>query len=318
MRITGPFQTLHQRRLFWGVLSVCCLLLLFTARIGHDRAVDRQIDATRTRALSYANGVVAKYVREDRATGDLQAPIRQRLLIALRNAVFADPSAARVRVFGADGGLRFTSDDPVRTNSTPGRNDPGMAEALRGSVSATLVREPFTFPGRGAPTDTDLVQVFVPLYLAGHAGPAGAVEVDFLLSGLRLMAAGSWPTIQLLLGLALLGCIGMAVVGWVPLRPRDTDLGRDAVANTGDEGSSITPPIASEPPAGPEPSGHAMLDDLERRVSEAEARAQEARERLAGAPAPSDAGISSDASDLRARLARAADRKRLSAAEDDR
>jgi len=94
--------------------------------------------------------------------------------------------------------------------------------ALDGEIERREARAPFTRASTGQQgPDTDLFQVFVPLRAAAGEEVVGAVQVDFLADALRSAAAGPWPSIQLALGLALLVCLGMTVVLWVPLRRAD-------------------------------------------------------------------------------------------------
>lgn len=306
MRNVGPINHAARGRLLWGGLTVVCVLGLLFARVSEDRAYDREVEAATARAQTATNEVVGRHVRQTPGTSQLRF-LRTELTIALQAEVFTDPSAARVRLFGPDASLLFATDTGIGT--TLATDDPAVLAALEGKGSTRTAREPFTLATTGERgPDTDLQQVFVPLYLADRAGTAGATEIDFLSDELRAMAAGPWPAVQLVLGIALLVCLGMAVVTWIPLRRREP---KGSIADTDVDGereaevaSGAVAPVLEEENV--DTTG-AELDELRSRLQATEEalREAEADRTLLETASKSETAFEERIAHLEARLAEA-------------
>ncbi|HEX6845170.1 MAG TPA: hypothetical protein VF235_08660, partial [Actinomycetota bacterium] len=216
MRTPRPTRGSTRRALVWSGLTLVCLLGVFGARAGQDAAHERELDAATGRAVVAAQRIADR----SGSAVDAIAPGAgvEELLVMLQAEVLTDPTVGAVRVYGADGTMRFATDRAAQAMIGERVRDGAVQEALDGEIERVEARAPFTraTTGQRGP-ETDLFRVFVPLRAAGEE-VIGAVQVDFLADELRAAAAGAWPSIQLALGLVLLVCLGVTVVLWVPLR----------------------------------------------------------------------------------------------------
>lgn len=211
MKKTDRSPSTRRGRVVWAGLAVACLVMVLVARSGQERALSDAFDASADRALAYANSVVAPRVLAEKTSPIVGVHFRELYTVA-RAEVFTDPTVARLRVWGADGLLLFSSDERKKAGVVIVSDDPGVQRAIDGEVVSQAVRLPFTWATTGAPAEeTDLLQVYTPLRIADQVAPAGAVEVDFLMDQLRDEASSPWTEIQWAFGLLLLVCAGLFV-----------------------------------------------------------------------------------------------------------
>lgn len=189
----------------WGLLALACVVMVLVARTGQHTAYTAEIDDARARGLSYANGVVTEGVSA-KPGEPLKGLVDRALFTRLQAEVFVDPTVARVRVWGADGLLLFTTDTRQRSGEIRVTDDPGINAAIEGNTFAQSVTQPFTYATTGLEGEvTDLLQTYSPLLVGDRITAAGAVQIDFLLEPLAQASESPWRTLQL--GFAFLAAV---------------------------------------------------------------------------------------------------------------
>ena len=332
-----------------GGLVLACLAVFLLAREGQNRALTDQVDGAVSRTQTYAAAVFGAGLTADSASPVAGVAIRD-LYTGIRAEIFTDHTTARVRLYDAGGTLVYDTDVLRQADLVPVAN-PNVDRSLQGETYALVVQQPFTWSTIGTSgTLTSLLEVYTPLKLADRVAPEGVVEVDYFMDQLRTDAKGVWPVVQLVVGAILLLCLAMTVLSLRRSSPPVAEMepallaapvdARDAspVAPTEDPRvGELTEKIAAlEQAVHRSEDSQAELETVRAREAALEARLNEI-ERQMHAPAPAvepEAPVTapptpaaaqedhavvegSDLSDaevneLRARLTRAAARKRPS------
>jgi len=269
----------HDRgsRFIWAGLVLACLAVFLLARGGQDRELGRQIEGAFARTEIYAAEIFGAGL-QTKGYSPVVGYTGKELAVAMRGEIFTDPTAARVRLFDESGALVYDSNVLTDAGLTQADN-PNVDRAQRGETHALIVQQPFTWSTIGASgVQTSLLQVYTPLLLSDRVGASGVVEVDFAMEELRAVSKGVWPIVQLVFGLLFLLSLAMTVLSL-----------QVQVAVAG--GSDAEARAAAAPPAAPE------------RTEPAHAHAEVA-------PAIEGGLTDAEVQDLRARLAKAAARKK--------
>jgi hypothetical protein len=211
MNVIDRFTRDRVSRPVWGVLALACLAMVVVGLQGEQRAYTRQLDATTSRSEAYAASVIVPTVHLKDG-----APVfyyRETYTKIQGEVLAADPTVARIRVWGTDGLLLFSTDNSQRTGTIEAPNDPGVQAGAMGSTYRSLVTQPFTWGTTGLPgDDTQLLQTYTPLRLATQIQPAGTVQVDYFADALRAAARDQWPTIRWTFGVLLAFCLIMTLL----------------------------------------------------------------------------------------------------------
>jgi hypothetical protein len=178
------------------LLVVLAGALVALAIVQRDRALQKEYDDAERRAELYADTVF----RNTLGPGDVATPLegsrRESLFAEVKAYVLTDPPVARIRLWGPDGTLLFSTDG---ADEPGGRStDPTISSAAEGSVQSRLAAEPLSSPptGTGHREATPLFQTFVPLRVRGSANVVGAVEVEQSAAALQERADDPWWLVQ--------------------------------------------------------------------------------------------------------------------------
>jgi hypothetical protein len=213
----------------WGLLALACVVMVLVARTGQHTAYTAEIDDARARGLSYANGVVTEGVSA-KPGEPLKGLVDRALFTRLQAEVFVDPTVARVRVWGADGLLLFTTDTRQRSGEIRITDDPGINAAIEGNTFAQSVTQPFTYATTGLEGEvTDLLQTYSPLLVGDRITAAGVVQIDFLLEPLAEASESPWRDLQLAFGFLAVVFVVLTIVSFAR-RPRVADAAMAAPA----------------------------------------------------------------------------------------
>jgi hypothetical protein len=217
MNIVDRFTRDQVSRLVWGVLALACLVMFVVGLQGEQRAYNRQLDATTRRSQVYAANVVAPVVH---VKDGKPVFFYRETYTKIQAEIFApDPSVARVRVWGTDGLLLFSTDNRQRTGVIQAPNDPGVQAGAQGATYRSLVTQSFSWATTGLPgKDVQLLQTYTPLRLATQIQPAGTVQVDYFVADLRAAARGDWPAVRWVFGVLFLVFLGMTLLSLRPSR----------------------------------------------------------------------------------------------------
>jgi hypothetical protein len=260
-----PVRPSSARR-FLLLLVVLAGGLLALSIVQRDRALQQQYEEAQDRAELYAVTVFRGLDVGDVA-GPLDGQTETDLQAEIESYVFRDPGVARLRLWGADGTLLFSTDEADAVGGTS--DDPAIAVASDGRISSRLAVERVSPrpPDEGAATSTPLFQTFAPLRVRGSTDVTGAVQVDHDAAALEDRADDPWWLVQVAASgatafLALLALIAVAVGMRRPKPPRrqDTDSSRRA-RRRGDAGWD-----------------EQEVADLRERLARATSRANEAEE----------------------------------------
>jgi hypothetical protein len=243
MNVIDRFTRDRVSRLVWGVLALACLAMFLVGVQGEQRAYTRQLDATTARSEAYSANVIAPVVHVK--DGVPVFYYREAYTKIQAEVIAVDPTVGRVRVWGTDGLLLFSTDNRQRTGTIEAPNDPGVQAASMGGTYRSLVTQTFTWATTGVPgEDTQLLQTYSPLRLATQIQPAGAVQVDYFVDALHAAARGQWPTIRWIFGVLFAICLVMTLLSLIRSRRAEPE-----VAVAGEElgaGAAVVSPAPSE------------------------------------------------------------------------
>lgn len=230
-------------RFIWTGLAVLSLVLLFVARQQEQAALTKQVDEAQSRALLYANTVLYNALRAPTVSTSLTGATYRDLYTDIQGQMFTDTRVARVRLWGADGTLLFSTDERDKIGQLRVNEDPAIVAAAKGTVSSRLTTAPFTKATTGDPgTLTDLFQTFVPLRVPDRIAVLGAVQIDQFYDSLRTAAGGPWKRAQVIL-LAL--TVLFAVLAFLSFRRRPVGIEAE-VAPTASDGVRDAPAAAAQ------------------------------------------------------------------------
>jgi hypothetical protein len=176
-------------------LVVVAGTLLALAIVQRDRALRQVYDDAQDRAELYAGTVL----RSSLSAADVARPLagdRYRSLLAEVQAIFlTDPTVARVRLWGPDGTLLFSTDDADQKGEVA--QDAAIDVAGEGDIGSRLrVEELSRSSIDSATTPTPLFQTFAPLRVRNDADVVGAVEIEQFAAALEDRADDPWSIVQ--------------------------------------------------------------------------------------------------------------------------
>ena len=322
-------------------LALFAAAALASAR--QDDAVASRLEATAAHAETGVGAVLTRVLTADEVVDPLDAADFRDLYVLLRAEVLTDPTVLRVRIWGRDGTILFSSGDRAEIGGTPGGAP--IAEVMAGATVVRDVTEPFTASTAGLePSPVRMWQTWLPIVTGDRTQPQAVVEVDHdraaVLAGAGASAARLATTLQVLAIVALILAAALAVMTGLSVRPAaqapdvpdepGVDPGEDeeaavALAEVAHERDvSMARASDAEERARLADDRLAALGPLEHRVEVAERRALDAERRLdeiadrvgaatveGSSDAPSEpTAAARQAAELRARLARTAARKK--------
>jgi hypothetical protein len=194
------------------VLAAVCVLAFFGAGFLQQRALDGKIDDQEAKASALVRQTVAPATKDVGLTKPVPPAVAARLERDLRKGALSGDSVVRVRIYGQDGSLLFSTDP----DEHPSDAKVGDADAIRaasvGSTNSTVGTDHVTSPS-GRASSVELLQTYVQLS-GGKGKPPGVVGIDQRYEPLAVAAQQPWHTVQsgleaaaailVLLGLALL------------------------------------------------------------------------------------------------------------------
>ncbi len=165
------------------------------AIVQRDRALQRSYDDAPARAEHYTRTAIRTTLADDDLDEQLTFARRAAVVDELAPLLFDDPAVARVRVWGVDGTLVFST-DPSDAPAGPSQ-DPIIGSAAAGSSWSRLGVAPVSGPEGGArAVPTPLFQSFVPLRLPGSTLVTAVAEVDQKVAALESRADDPWWIVQ--------------------------------------------------------------------------------------------------------------------------
>jgi hypothetical protein len=248
------------------LLVVLAGALLAMAIVQRDRALRQVYEDAQDRAELYAGTVL----RSSLTAGDVLRPLagdRDAALSAeLQAFVLTDPTVARVRLWGSDGTLLFSTERADRTGDVS--SDPAIDVATEGRVGSRLrIEELARSPIDSEVVPTPLFQTFAPLRVRDDAEFLGAVEIEQFAAKLEDRANDPWWIVQTAASAATALLALMALVSVVRGMRRPSPAGkRRAARETGGRRGRRALGLDGE------------TDALRERLERATARAQKAEE----------------------------------------
>jgi hypothetical protein len=253
------------------------------ASAAHDDAIASRLDEAAAHAETSVGAVLTGRLTADDVVAPLDAGDFRDLYVVLRAEVLTDPAVARVRIWGRDGTILFSTGDRAEIGTVPTGDEP-IAEVMSGATISRDVTEPFTAATAGLdPSPLRMWQTWLPLVTGDRTQPQGVVQVDqdraVVVAGAGGSAARLASTLQVLAVVALILASALAVTTALVLRPAgalDDATGAADVADptlgdgtTDDEAAVALAEVAHE------------RDVSMARASDAEDRARLAGDRLA-------------------------------------
>jgi predicted outer membrane lipoprotein len=265
-----------------------------------DDTIASRLEAAAARAETGVGAVLTGELTADEVVEPLDAADFRELYVVLRAEVLTDPEVARVRIWGRDGTIVFSTGDRAEIGTVPAADAP-IAAVMSGASVSRDVTEPFTASTAGLdPSPLRMWQTWLPLVTGDRTQPQGVVQVDHdravVVAGAGASAARLASTLQVLAIVALILAAALAVTTALALEPGD-DLARGAGGPSVDVSSDeetamalaevaherdVSMARASDAEERARLAGErlASLAPLERRVEVAERRALDAERRL--------------------------------------
>ena len=201
----------------------------------------------------------------------------------VRGEILTDTTAARVRLYDAEGTIVYDT-DVLRLGELVPAENPNVAQAMNGGTHMLVVSESFTWSTIGSHgVETRMLQVYAPLLLSDRVGAQGVVEVDYFMDALESAAKGAWPTVQLVIGILLLLCLAMTILslrsGVATEVVGDGELDADAEpdADTEPVDAAVAETVSPTPTPKPEPVVAPVVDAVTVAASEPQAPVEDPR-----------------------------------------
>jgi hypothetical protein len=242
------------------------------ASAGRDDAIASRLDAAAAATETGVGAVLTGELTADEVAEPLDAADFRTLYVVLRAEVLTDPAVVRMRIWGRDGTILFSTGDRAEIGTSPAA-DPPIADVMSGATVSRDVTEPYTSATDGVdPTPLRMWQTWLPLVTGDRTQPQGVVEVDHdravVIAGAGDSAARLASTLQVLAIVSLILAAALAVTTAQVRHPTD-----DIAAASSEPGGHVT---------GDEESAVALAEVAhERDVSMARATEAEERVRLA-------------------------------------
>jgi colicin import membrane protein len=194
------------------VLAAVCGLAFFGAGFLQQRALKGKIDDQEAKASALVRQTVVPATKDVGLTKPMSPAVAARLEHDLRKGALAGDSVVRVRIYGQDGSLLFSTDP----DEHPSDAKVGDADAIRaasvGSTNSTVGTDHVTSPS-GRASSVELLHTYVQLS-GGKGKPPGVVGVDQRYEPLAVAAQQPWHTVQsgLEVAAAILVLLGLALL----------------------------------------------------------------------------------------------------------
>jgi hypothetical protein len=178
------------------LLVVLAGALMALSMVQRDRALEQGYEDARRRAELYAGTVIRSSLTSEDVVAPLDEEARTALLAEIQGFVLTDPAVARVRLWGSDGTLLFSTDPADGSGDTV--EDASIERAADGQVVSRLAAERLSPPAteEGGPQVTPLFQTFSPLRVAGTSEVGGATEVEQFAAQIEEAADDPWWVVQ--------------------------------------------------------------------------------------------------------------------------
>jgi hypothetical protein len=192
--MVGPIERFTRdavSKYVWSSLLLAAILGLVFAMLWGDRAVEAELRASETRAVTAVREQLAPRIQ---AT-DLTAPFTGAELASLREvadrSILNDPRMVRVRIWSAGGLSLFSTDRHDALGSNAAFNNEVLAEAASGE---TLTRSNVTDIGGEDALGRSLLRTYTPI------GRGAVAEVDQTTAGTIAPIHTEWAWYQVLAG----------------------------------------------------------------------------------------------------------------------
>ena len=178
------------------VLVVVAGALTAGTIVQRDRALEQAYADAQDDAERYATTTVRSALVASDFDGPISEPRLSQLFGEIKEHVLVDPAVARVRLWGPDGTLLFST-DPA---DDPGEvvDEPAIQIALTQGTGTRRDVEPVSPSTRQPdPAPAALLQTFAPVTLRGTAEPGAVAEIEQFASALEDRADDPWGVVQL-------------------------------------------------------------------------------------------------------------------------
>jgi hypothetical protein len=265
---------------FFGGLAVVLLAALVWSFFAARNELRDQERAAQVRAQSDVGSVLFDALTPELVSKPILGSDSRAVGVAIQ-PILADDRVARIRIWGTDGTLVYSSDESDRIGDVVARGDPHLATAEKGRTVSTVTNGTATPQGGGAGAEEMLFETFVPLKLFNQLGVSGVVEIDQRYSVIQSAANRTWRPAQIAIGAALLATLGLFVLARraAPTRPEMIESGfGTAVVRKPTEVGAAAPSRTLADPASAE-----RVREAEQRAQAAERAARDAEERARSA-----------------------------------
>jgi hypothetical protein len=252
MRVFDRFTRDRISRYLWGGLTVGFAILLVFASSGSRRGLLDRESRAQARAVNDTGSTLFRHLDADLVSKPILGPDYRNLLIPVQAEIMTDPSVARVRIWGTDGTLLFSTDQRGGIGAVDAADDASLHTALGGETTSVETRASVSIEQGIAPTSEQLYQTFVPLHVPHRTAVVGAAEIDMYLAPMIAASHGTWRSLQLAFVAGLLICGTMTLLSLrSPLEPAEPYAGPQAE----EEGEPVAAlPTAAAPPPSPVPA----------------------------------------------------------------
>jgi hypothetical protein len=191
-------------RYLWGGLTVAFAILIVFAASGSRRDLaDREAQA-QARAVAYTGSTLFQHLDAHLMSGPILGPGYRDLLIPVQAEIMTHPAVARVRIWGPDGSLLFSTDERENIGTVHARATSALEAAFRGHTSSTVARTTVSIEQGIPPTTAQLYQTFVPIHVPDRTAPVGAAEIDAYLAPMVAASHGTWRTLEVVFAVGFL------------------------------------------------------------------------------------------------------------------
>jgi hypothetical protein len=261
VNIVDRFTRDRVSRFLWGGLTISFALLLVFAFSGEREAVREQERGAQASAVRSTETTLFQNLNEELVSGPI---LRQQdhaaLLIPVQAEIMTNENVARVRLFGVDGALLFSTDEGDQTGTATLEESVPLNTAIGGETTSVLIRAG-SVPSDGlAASNEDLYQTYVPIRVAGRTAIVGAAEIDARHGLLVEAALSPWRLLEVVFGVGLLLFLGLTVLSYR----------RSRTMNGVDLEALVKPPRAD--PGGDDPA------ELRHELAEARSQLRQAEE----------------------------------------
>jgi hypothetical protein len=202
------------RLFFWAVLFVVCVAAVSVARQQQQQGLDRKGEAAQERAVRYTDNALVDRIDADRASRPFEGAGYDSLLTDVRRDLFTDQRVVRVRIWGVDGLLVFTTDDPEEIGNLTSTEE-SLRAGLKGEISSVITTETLAPDLSTTPTRTELLATYVPMRTSDKDRVYAVVEIDNDYGLLREGTSRPWYQMQIAFGIVAILCLVMTVLSFI-------------------------------------------------------------------------------------------------------